>query len=325
VEFDGRQHFTDPEQLVRDERKNAICCKALFPILRIDAEALRRVQSTPVVEWLADLWFVYHDLWLPARAGWEEAAGYDPDDWDDDLYAAVRRHEDFSYTDFMTSGKPDGGVPEFAGFAPFDPFHEARHEVTLRGFAHEFARDALPSWYTWFAPAEAFRETDPQGREVGHVVVPVGVAGVVIGKARCWNPGCMFTGDPNLGTRVAVDLAMQQAADFLGLYDRGQCDPMSWDEAGRHLGTLKSEAERRGATFERDFVRTAQLDQHDHRQLSYRRLRRWGMDENAARRAAYSLRWDEDGRLIDDDLDRELDRELERELDRARDPDFDDF
>lgn len=297
IEFDERHHFTDPAQLVKDERKNAICKKAFFPILRLEDGSLRRVGNTQVVEWLSDLWFVYHDLWLAARAGWDESEGYDPDDWDDDLYAAVKRRDEFRYTDFMASADPDAeGVPEFAGFAPYDPFSAARRSVTIRGFEADLDHDSVPEWYGWPAPAAAFYETDLQGREVGHVAVPVGRTGVVMGSGRCWSPGVMFTGDPNLGIRVATDLAVQQAADFLDLYDRGKYEPVSWDEAGRQL-----------AGKERSFVPIARLDQHDHREMAYRRLRKWGMPHDAAQRAAYSLQWDDDGRLIDDDDARWLD------------------
>lgn len=287
VEFDERHHFTDPEQLVRDEKKNAICASAHFPLLRIEDASLRRIGGTPVVEWLADLFFVYHQLWLPARHGWDEAEGFDPADWDDDLHSQIRG-DDFSYVEFL-SARPDRGVPERAMPGPFDPFHDARRVLTLRT-ASNF-NVAVPSWFDSALGVMARTARDPQGRDIGHVAVPVGADGVVIGSGRCWNPGSLFCGDPNLGSWIAVDLAGHQAADFLDLYDRGRLLPTSWDEAERRLRGL-----------EESVFRCAILDQQDHRDLSYRQLRRMGMDHVSARRAAYSLRWDDEGRLIEDDV-----------------------
>jgi Protein of unknown function (DUF2726) len=86
VEVDERHHFTDPAQIARDQKKNAICEAGHFPLLRIEERSLKRIGGAPLVEWLAELFFVYHDLWLPARAGWNEDEGFDPDDFDEDLY-----------------------------------------------------------------------------------------------------------------------------------------------------------------------------------------------------------------------------------------------
>jgi hypothetical protein len=288
VEFDERHHFTDPAQLVRDEKKNAICEAAYFPLLRIEEASLKRIGGAPLVEWLADLYFVYHDLWLPARAGWDEGEGFNADDWDDDLYVEVKRHDEFTYTDFMT-GRPSSGVPEHSRPGPLDPFHEARRALTLRD-AQTFGA-TVPSWFNGALGINSFTETDPQGRAVGHVAVPVD-GGVVIGTGRCWNPGSMFCGDPNLGSWIAVDLAGQQAADFLDLYDRGRLVPIAWEQAERRLRGLDD-----------GLFMTALLDQHDHRQISYRHLRKFGMDHHAALMAAYSLRWDAEGRLADDPFD----------------------
>ncbi len=286
VEFDEQHHFTDPKQAVKDAQKNVICEAALFPLLRLEAGSFKRVGGTPLVEWISELFFVYHDLWRPARAGWDEDEGYDPNDWDDDLYREVRGGDDFSYTWFM-SARIGSGVPEHSQGAPFDPFHDARRALALRD-----ARTlgiAAPAWFDRGLGLGAFTETDAQGRAVGHVAVPV-EDGVVIGTGRSWNPGFVFCGDPNLGQWIAVDLAGQQAAEFLDLYDRGRLLPTPWGDAERQLGGLDV-----------GLFMTAVLDQGDHREISYQRLRGWGMDHGAALLAAYSLRWDDKGRPVDDD------------------------
>ena len=253
VEFDERHHFTDPEQIIRDEKKNAICKAAFFPLLRVEAGSLKRIGGTPLVEWLAGLYFVYHDLWRPARAGWDEDEGFNPDDWDDDLYREVRRESSFSYTSFMAARR-GSGVPEFSRPAPFDPFHDARRTLALRD-AQTFGI-SVPPWFNGALGINSFIETDPQGRAVGHVAVPV-AEGVVIGTGHCWNPGSMFCGDPNLGSWIAVDLAGQQAADFLDLYDCGHPAAVRWAEAERRLSALDDGL----------FI-PATLDQHDHRKVS---------------------------------------------------------
>jgi hypothetical protein len=291
VEFDERHHFTDAEQIIRDEKKNAICEKAMFPLLRIEASTLKRVGDTPVVEWLADLFFVYHDLWLPARAGWEEEEGYDPDDWDDDLYAEAREHDRFDYRRFgaIVEGR---GVPEFSSFAPHDPFHEARHAVTLRAMA-DWSTE-YPAWWGMAMPVQTFIEKDQVGRDVGHVVLPVGPEGVIVGTGRCWNPGFMFIADHMLGEEVAIDLALQQLAEFVELNDRGRLIPMPWPEAEQRLSHL-----------ERGAASLATLSQQDHREISYRKLRKWGLPHEGALLAAYSIEWDDDGRLKEPDEERD--------------------
>lgn len=286
VEFDERHHFSNAEQMIRDKKKNAICEAAHFPLLRIEEASLKRIGGVPLVQWLADLFFVYHDLWLPARAEWDASEGYDPNDWDDDLYSAVHSREEFSYRDFMAV-RCDRGVPEFAHGALYDPFYAARRAVTIRE-AGAF-RIETPSWFDGALGVTTRTERDPQGTAVGHVAVPIGSDGVVIGTGRCWNPGSMLCADPNLGSWIAIDLAGQQAADFLDLYDRGRLMPTSWEDAERRLRGL-----------DKGIFQYAILDQGDHRDISYRSLRKMGMGHDPALRAAYSLRWDDKGRLIDD-------------------------
>lgn len=288
VEFDERHHFTDPAQLVRDERKNAICQRARLPLLRLEDSHLKRVGQTPVVEWLVDLYFVYHDQWLPARAGWEEAEGYNPDDWDDDLYEDVRHGGDeFSYRKFRSGQRESDGPPEFRAFAPLDPFQDARYDVTLRALSRVLDLPTAPWWGS--APLAGFLERDPQGRQVAHVGLAV-AEGVVLGSARCWDPGPQFIPRALIGVEVAADLALQQLSDFLALYDRGRLIPIAWADVESQLAHLQPVA-----------PGYAELSQADHRTISYRYLRRMGMPHLEAMRAADSLEWDESGRLLGDD------------------------
>lgn len=287
VEFDERHHFSDPKQMAQDAKKSAICEADFFPLLRLEAASFGRVGGTPLIEWLIELFFVYHDLWRPARAGWDEDEGYDPNDWDDDLYSEVRGDDDFSYTRFMAARR-QSGVPEHSHPAPLDPFHDARRALALRD-ARTLGGIAAPAWFDRRLGLNAFTEHDAQGRAIGHVAVPV-EGGVIVGTGRCWNPGSMFCGDPNLGEWIAVDLAGHQAADLLNLHDRGRIIATTWSEAEHQLSGLDA-----------GIFATDVLDQSDHRQISYQHLRGSGMDHNSAIIAAYSMKWDDDGRMIDDD------------------------
>jgi hypothetical protein len=66
-----------------------------------------------------------------------------------------------------------------------------------------------------------------QSRDVAHIVVPVEATGALIGTGRCWDRGLLFTGGPWLGRQVAIDLALQQAAEFYDLVNRGRVVPTS--------------------------------------------------------------------------------------------------
>jgi len=66
VEFDGSQHYTDPATIERDNKKNAICEKLIFRLIRIDAQYLKRVQNFTIIGFLTRLWFIY-DSFLDAQ------------------------------------------------------------------------------------------------------------------------------------------------------------------------------------------------------------------------------------------------------------------
>lgn len=58
VEFDEQHHISDPQTIYRDKLKNILCTKLGLPLIRINAEFLRRIGTSSVIGWLIDLWFL---------------------------------------------------------------------------------------------------------------------------------------------------------------------------------------------------------------------------------------------------------------------------
>src|SRR5262249_40916153 len=85
VEYDGRQHVTDAEQMRRDEMKDRLCEMAGLPLLRIDSNFMRTINGYQV--WLYGL--EAHDLALGFFKA--QTSGWIP--WD----------EPFSHTSFINT------------------------------------------------------------------------------------------------------------------------------------------------------------------------------------------------------------------------------
>lgn len=58
VEFDEPAHLSNPVIKARDALKASICQHLWFPLLRIDAEYLKRNRQGTVLSWLIDVWFL---------------------------------------------------------------------------------------------------------------------------------------------------------------------------------------------------------------------------------------------------------------------------
>lgn len=70
VEFDGPHHETDPKTIARDALKRAVCDKLGLPLLRIDADYLRRrVGRFSLLGWLAEVWFMQEAYYAAQEAG----------------------------------------------------------------------------------------------------------------------------------------------------------------------------------------------------------------------------------------------------------------
>lgn len=55
VELDELHHVSDPQAIYRDKLKNMLCVKLGMPLIRINAEFLRKVRTSSVIGWLIDL------------------------------------------------------------------------------------------------------------------------------------------------------------------------------------------------------------------------------------------------------------------------------
>lgn len=59
VEFDGRQHQTDSQQIRRDGLKNRLCGLAKFGLLRISDDTVNRIEQYTILEYMLDLFLLW--------------------------------------------------------------------------------------------------------------------------------------------------------------------------------------------------------------------------------------------------------------------------
>lgn len=79
VEFDGALHRTS-EQIKRDKKKNALCEKFKFPLLRINARYLnKKYRNLDLLSWFVEVWFFREAFFEAQKNGlvpWDEP--FDP-------------------------------------------------------------------------------------------------------------------------------------------------------------------------------------------------------------------------------------------------------
>jgi hypothetical protein len=214
-------------QLSRHERKDQLCRRALFPLVRAVDHSLTRVGLRPLiewlVEWLVELWFIYHDVVdRERREAHHRRLGEVPDDWTAESLTDARvtwmmEFSDETRMDYAALFKsPTGDQP-----APQDPFAAARTRIelfTLERLTHPEGRWTLPERGCGWAR--------------GKVLVPV-PDGVLVGEGECFDAGYLFIPDGLLSTRIALDLATQQAAEMLDLYERARIRAVTTEQALR--------------------------------------------------------------------------------------------
>ncbi len=66
VEVDGPQHTSDTLIKHHDGLKNSLCKKLGMPLIRMDAEFLRRVGAFSIIGWIIEMWLLYED-WQKAQ------------------------------------------------------------------------------------------------------------------------------------------------------------------------------------------------------------------------------------------------------------------
>ena len=149
VEFDEPHHRTDPVQIVRDERKDRLCQRALLPLVRAVDHSLKRVGRRRLIEWLVELWFIYHDvLDRERRETHHRRLDEIPGDWTaksltDARAAWMTEFDQPTPMDYAALFK----TPTTDGSAPQDPFAAARTRIelyTLERLTHPEGRWALP-------------------------------------------------------------------------------------------------------------------------------------------------------------------------------------
>lgn len=225
VEFDGPYHETDPKTIARDDLKRAVCDKLGLPLLRIDADYLRRrVGRFSLLGWLAEVWFMQEAFYGAQESG---SAPFD---------------EPFIYSNILGFGYMDGSrfveidslepeeqvrlLIEHQGrivvHRPYDPFLPYRASI-VRSYKKGVCQRPVP---------EEVTGTDPQGYEVALAVLPVAPDQVIVGRSRVRS----FMFPPVSPGELAVELSMVDAAKNLKLYSEGKYRPSS----ERHADLLRA-------------------------------------------------------------------------------------
>lgn len=211
VEFDGSHHATDLKTIARDELKRAVCDKLGLPLLRIDADYLRRrVGKFSLLGWLAELWFMQEAFYAAQEAG------------------SVPLDEPFIYTNILGFGYTDGGrFVEIDGLEPeeqvrlliehqgriivhrpYDPFLPYRASI-MRSYKKGACQRPVP---------EEVTGTDPRGYEVALAVLPVAPNRMIVGRSRVRS----FMFPPVSPRELAVELSVVDVAKKLKLYGEGK-------------------------------------------------------------------------------------------------------
>lgn len=211
VEFDGPHHENDPKTIARDALKRAVCDKLGLPLLRIDADYLRRrVDRFSLLGWLAEVWFMQEAFYAAQEAG------------------SVPFDEPFIYSNILGYGYMNGNLfvdigglePEeqvrlliehrgrIIVHRPYDPFLPYRASI-MRSYEEGACQRPVP---------EEIKGTDPRGYEVALAVLPVAPNRVIVGRSRVRS----YKFPPMSPRELAVELSVVDAARKLKLYGEGK-------------------------------------------------------------------------------------------------------
>jgi hypothetical protein len=205
VELDGAQHRTDPAQIARDKHKNAICEHLGLPLVRARAPSLKRVGDQALLEWLAELWFVYHSVYCGSST-----RGGDRDECEDDDSGRPGR---FSYARVWQELDDGGDLDRFGIDGPYDPFAALRRE--FQRFVH--GRKVVGVW-------EAFAGEDEGGVACGVIVLGLGQGRCLVAQGRCSLRH--FIPAPLLAETVALDLALVEMVELTRDYTMGRVEAL---------------------------------------------------------------------------------------------------
>jgi hypothetical protein len=229
VEFDGPHHENNPKTIARDELKRAVCDKLGLPLLRLDADYLRRrVGKFSLLGWLTEVWFMQEAFYAAQEAG------------------SVPFDEPFIYSNILGFGYMEGGrfveidslEPEeqvrlliehrsqIIVHRPYDPFLPHRASI-MRSYKKGACQCPVP---------EEVTGTDPRGYEVALAILPVAPDSVIVGRSRVRS----FMFPPVSPRELAVELSVVDAARKLKLYGEGNYRASS----KRHADLLRARVSR---------------------------------------------------------------------------------
>ena len=193
VEFDGGRHRTDRRVATLDARKNALCQRFRFPLLRIDEAWLEPIRQWTILKWIIEVQALY-DAWTQ-----EQEEGHIP--WTEDFYWP-----------FVIETDNTGRIVD----RPYDLAAEALTEMHMacrRGVTIAHVNETLTS-------------EDDQGYTVAHGILPLTAGGYIIETARCWS----FSFPPVSPSELAEDLVLVAVATTLRQYELGAYTPHSEEQ-----------------------------------------------------------------------------------------------
>ncbi|QIN77503.1 DUF2726 domain-containing protein [Rubrobacter marinus] len=229
VEFDGSHHENDSKTISRDELKRSLCDKLGLPLLRVDADYLRRgVGRFSLLGWFAEVWFMQEAFYAAQEDG------------------SVPLDEPFFYSNILGFGYMDGGrlvaidnlepeeqvrlLMEHQGqmivHRPYDPFLPYRAFI-VRSYKKGACQRPVP---------DEVAVTEPRGYEVALAVLPVAPDRVIVGRSRVRS----FMFPPVSSRELAVELSVVDAARKLKLYGEGKHRAYS----SRHADLLRARVAR---------------------------------------------------------------------------------
>jgi len=178
VEYDGPQHSTDADTIRRDNLKNAICEKLEFPLLRIDADCLLKIDNyyTSLLSWLVEMFFLEREF----SAAQERGEIPDDEPWhygnylgvgfqDGDEFVTMRIADCKSLEEFYTY------LPKLLATNPYDPFMPARRKLK------QLYESGKIKSYT----PEMLWPKEENGYISLYALVELASGRTVVGKSRC--------------------------------------------------------------------------------------------------------------------------------------------
>jgi Protein of unknown function (DUF2726) len=170
VEFDGPQHLTNPATRHRDRIKGRLCEQFRLPLLRIEANHLRRTGRFTVLGWLVEAWFV-NRAWDAAQQSGD-----------------VSLHEPFMMSNFVKLA-PDGEP-----YPAYDIGLHARESMLVACNGARVTRRPFPEVVQQLSDDLPASGQPADGYNRAYALLPLAAGGGLIARASCkatgFVPGC---------------------------------------------------------------------------------------------------------------------------------------